>query len=142
MQSKIRQRRILVLVLPEVHLLDLAGPTQVFDEARSLGGRYEIEFVGVEPCSRSAQGLVLSELKPLPVVRSGDRVLVPGIESSTLDQLSHVPVAWLRAAHAAGAELCSICSGSFVLVLRLHVRQRLNHSALACGLDPFRKAKR
>jgi len=108
-------RRILVLVLPEFHLLDLAGPAQVFDEARSLGGHYEIMFVGVEPCSRSAQGLVISDLKPLPKVRVGDLILVPGIDSSSLDHLSHVPVAWLRTAHEAGAELCSICSGAFVL---------------------------
>jgi transcriptional regulator GlxA family with amidase domain len=38
------------------------------------------------------------------------------MDSSSLDRLArHVPVDWLRRAHAAGARLASVCSGAFVL---------------------------
>ena len=104
-----------MLLLPDVHLQDLAGPVQVFYEADGLGGAYRLSYYGIEPRVRSAQGLVLSDLLPLPVVEPGDLVLVPGMSSQTLDQLDHVPVAWLRGALEAGARIASICSGAFAL---------------------------
>jgi transcriptional regulator GlxA family with amidase domain len=107
--------RLAVLVLPDVHLLDLGGPVQTFYEANEHGTDYRIAFCGIATEARSAQGLVLANLDPLPDLEPGDMVLVPGIESSTLDRLSHAPVAWLRAAHEAGALICSICTGAFVL---------------------------
>jgi transcriptional regulator GlxA family with amidase domain len=108
-------RRVLVLLLPDVHLLDLAGPVQAFHEASELGGDYTLLHCGPSPRVRSAQGLVLADLAPLPEPTAGDVVLVPGMDSSTLDRLDHVPVAWLRRAAAAGARLASICSGAFAL---------------------------
>jgi transcriptional regulator GlxA family with amidase domain len=109
-----RNRRALVLLLPEVHLQDMAGPVQVLYEAARLGGAYELSFHAAQPHVRSAQGLVLSHLAPLPPPRSGDLVLIPGIESSTIERLD-APVAWLRQAHAAGARLATVCSGAFAL---------------------------
>src|SRR5262245_41669546 len=108
-------RRILVLVLPHVHLLELAGPVQAFFEAASLGGDYELLHCAPTPTVRSAQGLLLADLAPLPPPESRDTVLVPGIDSSTVDRVAHVPVAWLRQAEKAGARIASICSGSFAL---------------------------
>ena len=54
-------------------------------------------------------------MEPLPEVGPGDLVLVPGIDSSTLDDMSHVPVGWLQDASRAGAGLGSICTGAWVL---------------------------
>jgi len=108
-------RRLFFLIVPQTHLLDLAGPAQVFWEANGLGGAYDIHYCAGRDSVRSAQGLVLAGLEPLPDVGSGDIVLVPGLDSSTLDDLGHVPVDWLRGAAAAGAVLGSICSGAFVL---------------------------
>lgn len=108
-------RRIVVLVLPHVHLLDLAGPVQAFYEAAGLGGDYRIVHCGSTESVRSAQGLVLAGLEPLPPPDSRDTVLVPGIDSATVDRLGQVPVAWLRQAEKAGARIASICSGSFAL---------------------------
>jgi len=115
-QAKPRTRRVLVLLLPDVHLQDMAGPVQVLHEAAQLGGDYELTYCGVERRVRSAQGLVLSDLEPLPQTREGDLVLVPGISSSTIGRLNkHVPSEWLRNAHEAGARLASVCSGAFAL---------------------------
>src|SRR5260370_21878308 len=108
-RSPVRRCRVLVLLLPEVHLQDMAGPVQVLYEAAHLGGAYQLSYCGVERRVRSAQGLVLSDLEPLPRPRLGDLVLVPGISSETLDRLDHVPSAWLRQAHHQGARIASAC---------------------------------
>ncbi len=112
-------RRTWFFVQPTVHLLDLAGPAQVFFEANQFGGRYEIGFVGPSPEAESAQGLCFTRLGPLPEVGPEDRVLVPGIDSASLAEMlaspGVVPVAWLREVAASGAVVGSICSGAFFL---------------------------
>jgi transcriptional regulator GlxA family with amidase domain len=110
-----RSRRVVVLVLPNVHLLDLAGPVQAFYEATGFGAEYRIVPCAVQPKVRSAQGFVFADLAPLPEVDASDTVLVPGLDSSTLDRLEHVPSTWLRSAAATGARIASICSGAFAL---------------------------
>jgi len=110
-----RQTQVVFLLLPHVHALDLAGPVQVFHEANGFGARYRLRFCGVEPRARTAQGLWLSDLEPLPDVGAGDLVLVPGLDSTRLDALDDTPSAWLRDALAAGARVGSICTGAFVL---------------------------
>ena len=114
LQLPLTPKRVHVLVLPAVHLQDLAGPVQVLDEASQLGGAYRLSYCGAQPRVRSAQGLELSGLEPLPPIRTGDLVLVPGMSSASLDGME-VPVTWLREAHAAGARIASVCSGAFAL---------------------------
>jgi transcriptional regulator GlxA family with amidase domain len=108
-------RRVWVLLLPDVHLQDMAGPVQVLDEAAQLGGSYRLHFCGIERRVRSAQGLELANLEPLPRVHPGDVVLIPGMSSATLDGLGNASAPWLREAHRVGARLASICTGAFVL---------------------------
>jgi transcriptional regulator GlxA family with amidase domain len=107
--------RLIFLLLPNVHILDLGGPLQAFHEANGFGARYEPLYCALEPRVRTAQGLVLADLAPLPDPAPGDLVVVPGIDSSSLGRLEHVPSAWLREVRAKGARLTSICSGAFVL---------------------------
>lgn len=112
------RRQVVFLLLPSAHLLDLAGATQAFYEADRLGGRYRLRYVGVEPEVVSAQRLVLGGLEPLPEVGAGDIVVVPGTDSERLDELAPaVPREWLAAAYAAGATVCSVCTGAFALGL-------------------------
>ena len=110
-----QSRRILFLILPQVHVMDLGGPAQVFFEANGFGASYDLEFVGVEDKVESAQGFWISDLQPLGEVGPRDWVVVPGIESSTLGELDHVPSAWLVQAAHSGARICSICSAAWVL---------------------------
>lgn len=107
--------RVIVLILPDVHLLDMAGPVQVFHEAAELGGAYRLLYCGIEPKVQSAQGLSLADLEPLPPPREGDLVLIPGMSSSSIGRLDHVPTGWLRKAHQAGARIASVCTGAFAL---------------------------
>lgn len=108
-------RNVYFLILPDVHALDLAGPLQVLAEANQFGGDYRLRYCGTTPQVRSAQGLWISNLESLPELTAGDWVVVPGIESNSLDQMDHVPREWLRGAKKTGARLCSICSGAFIL---------------------------
>lgn len=111
-----RPRRVLFLVLPHVHVLDLAGAVQVFFEASGLGGSYGLRYVGAGDSVVTAQGLRLAALEPLPEVDPGDVVFVPGTDSRRLGDLAdHVPVRWLRSARDAGATVCSVCTGAFAL---------------------------
>ena len=115
LQAPLRPRRVLVLLLPDVHLQDMAGPVQVLYEASRLGAAYQLSYCAAKPQVTSAQGLVLSNLLFPPPARRDDLVLVPGVSSDSLDRLEHVPTGWLREAHAAGARIASVCSGAFAL---------------------------
>lgn len=106
--------RVLVVLLPDVHLQDMAGPVQVLHEAAHLGGAYQIIFCGTAEAARSAQGLLLADLQPLPDPQPGDLILIPGTSSDTLDRM-RPPVDWLRAAASTGARIASVCSGAFAL---------------------------
>ncbi|WP_271221835.1 GlxA family transcriptional regulator [Streptosporangium carneum] len=111
--------RVVVLVLPEVNLLDLAGPVQVFDAATHLGGGYHVEHVADDDQVTTAHGVRLAGLGPLPEVGAGDLVLVPGPRLRTAPRdgayVSGSVVGWLRAALRAGARLASVCTGAVAL---------------------------
>lgn len=107
---------MLVLLLPDVHLQDLAGPVQVLDEASAHSAGYRFVYCSSSTRIRSAQGLVLSDLVPLPEPRPGDLVLVPGVAERALDCLQ-CPRDWLRRAATAGATMASVCSGAFPLAV-------------------------
>ncbi|MFJ7493913.1 GlxA family transcriptional regulator [Streptomyces sp. NPDC097727] len=110
--------RIVVLVLPEVNLLDLSGPVQVFHAAAHLGGVYRLEYVAETGGVRSAQGLELAGLQGLAETQAGrgDMVLVPGPRLTGSDRLvSDAAVRWVRDAYDAGARVASVCTGAAVL---------------------------
>jgi transcriptional regulator GlxA family with amidase domain len=59
-------RQVVFLILPDVEILDLAGPLQVFHEANRCGARYWTRLAAAEPRLCSDQGLWLSDLEPFP----------------------------------------------------------------------------
>ena len=71
---------VVFVLLPGVHLLDLAGPAQAFHTARSLGHPYDLAYVaGAEPGEvLSAQGLALTATAEWPDLDPGDLLVVPG----------------------------------------------------------------
>lgn len=112
-------RRVLVLVLPEVNLLDLAGPMQVFHAAAALGAPYQLACLAAERQVSSAQGLPLAGLAPLGEAGAGDLILVPGLDLAPYAAgeaaLPPAVAGWLARAYAAGASIAAICTGAFVL---------------------------
>jgi transcriptional regulator GlxA family with amidase domain len=109
-------QQVVFVVLPGVDLLDLAGPVEVFHTANGLGGDYRVRTCGPEPAVRARQGLALAELEPLPEgIGEGDLVIVPGMSMESARAVLPPVHAWLRAAYEAGAHVCSVCIGAFVL---------------------------
>lgn len=91
-----------------VHLLDLAGPAQVFDTAG-----YRLAYVADRPQVMSAQGLPVVAGQVWPSPSPGDLVLVPGWRGERA--LSEEMLARLRRHHDSGGVVASVCSGARAL---------------------------
>lgn len=110
--------RVVFLLVPGVHLLDLAGPAQVFSSAADFVGGYELSYVGDSDSVPSHQGVPLGATSELPSLDASDLVFVPGWRSPTLagsGPLSARALAWLRAHHEAGGTAASVCAGADAL---------------------------
>jgi transcriptional regulator GlxA family with amidase domain len=108
-------RRVILLLLPELEILDMAGPLQAFSEAQRSGADLRILLCGPEPRVRTDQGLWLSDLEPLPEPEADDVIVVPGMRFAALEAVSTGTLAWLRTAESRGGHLASVCTGAFLL---------------------------
>ncbi|CRK60023.1 Transcriptional regulator, AraC family [Alloactinosynnema sp. L-07] len=103
--------RVLFLLVPGVHLLDLAGPAQVFSSARDLGYPYDLAYVAEADQVPSTQGPVLQADTSLPVLTGDDVVFVPGWRAApglgSSGPLTDVTLAWLRAHRGTVASVCA-----------------------------------
>jgi transcriptional regulator GlxA family with amidase domain len=110
--------RVAFLLVPQVHLLDLAGPAQVFYSARDLGYDYQLHFVAEQPDLLTAQGLPVRASVCWPDLGRGDLIFVPGWRAARLGhygQLSASTLSRLRAHHAGGGTVASVCAGADAL---------------------------
>jgi transcriptional regulator GlxA family with amidase domain len=107
------------LLLPNLNLLDLAGPLQVFQAAAHMGASYQVVFCASQPELVCAQGLTVAYVGPLQEIEKGDIVLVPGVslEGRELDVrgVDQATIRWLTESYQAGAHIASVCTGAFVL---------------------------
>jgi len=108
-------RQLIFLLLPEVEILDLGGPLQALHEANRTRPRYTIRLCSTRDRIQTDQGLWLAELEPLPEAGAGDLIVVPGMPYRATERLDRAAVRWLKASHAAGAHVASVCTGAFVL---------------------------
>lgn len=105
--------RVVVLLLDEVLPLDLGIPLQVF-------GREDMPYYSLHTASlhgRAVSMLGGTSVTPsagLEALAHADTVIVPGHTYADAPQHAEVLDA-LRAAHARGARMVSICSGAFTL---------------------------
>jgi hypothetical protein len=73
--------KIAFIVPPFVEVLDLAGPVQVFSEARYYGFEAELEFYCLEEASVSSSGLPFGKLSHFSEDKLSDlQHLVPSSE--------------------------------------------------------------
>ncbi len=112
----------ITFVLPHhVHLLDLAGPMQVFQEAAAYGQPYTIRWCRYEREVVSSVGLGFagSAWFGETEIDENEYVFVPGIDSTYLHsepiESHRAFYEWLAAAYTKGARVCSVCSGAFML---------------------------
>jgi transcriptional regulator GlxA family with amidase domain len=112
--------QVVFLLLPGVHLLDLAGPAQAFSTAADLGQPYRIGYVAEREQVLSAQGLPLTAQTRWPELGRDDLIVVPGWRASTLGdgpRPGPATLERLRAHHAAGGTVASVCAGAQALGL-------------------------
>jgi transcriptional regulator GlxA family with amidase domain len=115
--------KIVFLVLPRVHLLDLAGPVQVFLEAKDFEAKISIEYCSLDEDVTSSSEFPLGKLKHFSqvTVQSGDYLFVPGAEVDFLISKKMASqrelIRWVQNAYSNGANVCSVCTGAFFLAL-------------------------
>ncbi|MBL7816959.1 MAG: DJ-1/PfpI family protein [Saprospiraceae bacterium] len=115
--------KIVFLILPKVHLLDLAGPDQVFLEAMDFGVNIQVEYCSYTEGLATSTQLPFGTLKHFNdiVLNKGDFIVVPGADSQFL--LSPQLLAqkelfdWIKKAYEKKVRLCSICTGAYFLAL-------------------------
>ena len=113
--------KIIFLVLPHIHLMDLAGPDQVFLEAKDYGADLEIEYCSYTNNIVTSAGLPIGKLKHFSKTETKreDFILIPGAELNFLHskefKLQYELLNWIRDNYKKGVNICSICTGSFVL---------------------------
>jgi len=105
-----------LLVLPNVHLLDLAGPAQVFASEHL---DCNLSYISPHASLQSAQGLAINQLEPLPESVNDNTLLVVIGSSRMQEQLQSealdTTVCWLQTMHQEYQQLAAVCSGSMLL---------------------------
>lgn len=110
--------RVAFLLVRDLHLLDLAGPAQVFSTAGQLGFDYRLNYVSEHEDVPTAQGLSIRAEQERPELTTDDLIVVPGWRGPKLGdtgELKEESLAWLRAHHANGGTVASVCAGADVL---------------------------
>lgn len=110
---------VVFVLAPRLHLMDLAGPAQVFASATDLGADYQLRYVAEQPGIISHQGLPLATEPSWPQLTPRDLVLVPGWklpdDGAWRQPLSPSTLGRLVDHHTAGGVVGSICAGAFAL---------------------------
>ncbi|ROP32954.1 AraC family transcriptional regulator with amidase-like domain [Couchioplanes caeruleus] len=101
-----------------LHLLDLAGPAQVFSTVADHGHDHVLSYVAERPGIRTHQGVELRADTAWPRLDVDDLIVVPGWRSPRLAGTGHLGERTLdriAAHHAAGGTVASICAGADAL---------------------------
>jgi transcriptional regulator GlxA family with amidase domain len=113
--------KFVFLLLPGLHLMDLAGPDQTIHEAMDYGADFEIAYCSVDADITSSAGLGIGRHQHFSEIDqdSIDYLIIPGTRVSDLSPHAfkeHTALLdWIRDCHRRQVKLVSICSGAFVL---------------------------
>ncbi len=114
-------QKIAFIIPPTVELLDLAGPVQVFTEAKFYGFKIETEFYQFSKEPISTAGLGFGKLPSYQEadLKEGDYVFVPGMDHEYTQSISFRAendfFKWLKKCSENKVLVCSICNGAFAL---------------------------
>ncbi len=111
--------RVVFLLIPGLHLLDLAGPAQAFGTAADLGCGYELHYVAEREDVPTAQGLTMRAATTWPALGAGDLIIVPGWRANPriagTGPLAGTALAALAGHHDSGGIVASVCAGADAL---------------------------
>lgn len=115
-------RDIYFLLLPNLLLLDMAGPWQVFRTVnKMIGPRFRLHMIGVNPQLEVGEGVTLADIEPLPEQLPDNAVVViPGlhIAGSAIDPLQteacKTACHWLQQTLRTEHTLVAVCAGALV----------------------------
>lgn len=110
--------QVVFLLVPQLHLLDLAGPAQAFFTAADLGYGYELRYVAEQSEVPTAQGIPVLASRQWPELAAGDLIVVPGWRGASLrcaGQLSAASTGRLSDHYASGGTVASVCAGADAL---------------------------
>lgn len=138
MSAKPKPRTIVILALPGVQLLDVAGPLDVFAEANLQAGHeaYALLVAAAEPGPiRSSSG---ARLMPDRIIDRGfedniDTLLIAGCPNAADLPANGMVIDWLRRRVSRTRRFGSVCSGAFFLAAAglLDGRRVTTHWAVA-----------
>ncbi|GAC1451286.1 MAG: helix-turn-helix domain-containing protein [Steroidobacteraceae bacterium] len=123
-------RDVVFVLLPNVVLLDVAGPADAFRNAAArVPGSYRLRFVAPLAQLPAAVGLTLCELEPLPArLAPGTIVVLTGVSAARIapaEPAAGRVIEWLRTGAAQDALLLCVCAGAVLA----------GHAGLLAGRD-------
>jgi transcriptional regulator GlxA family with amidase domain len=109
------------IIPPNVELLDLAGPAQVFTEAKFYEFEANIQFYQFADLPVSTSGLGFGHVLHFSKakLKEGDYVFMPGMDYEYVNSISFRAekefFKWLKECSDRKITVCSICNGAFAL---------------------------
>lgn len=116
-----KETQIIFLILPHIHLLDLAGPDQVMMEAKEYGANINIQYCSNSTILRTSNNLPIGKVKHYKDVKmkAGDYLIIPGSDTNYFLSPEFMRqkdlFLWLKKSHDANVNICSVCTGAYVL---------------------------
>ncbi len=114
-------KKFAFIIPPFVEILDLAGPVQVFTEARFYGYACSLEYYSYSDKMVSTSGLTFGQIAHYTEAElsEGDYVFMPGMDnkyvSSGAFKGEKAFFKWLKECADKKVFVCSICNGAFAL---------------------------
>lgn len=121
-------RHIAFLVIPQVTLLDVAGPCEVFTQVAELiksneiiaGLEYKMHYLSADKVRNvpTASGIIIHCTESIKSVDYDiDTLFIPGLPNHIIGnyQLTQSVLNWIKKQSQKVRRICSICTGSFIL---------------------------
>ena len=114
-------KKFAFIIPPYVEILDLAGPVQVFTEAKFNGYELSLEYYTYSDDVKSTSGLTFGHVANYKEAKlgEGDFVFMPGMDDKYVRSVAFKTerefFRWLKECADKKVFVCSICNGAFAL---------------------------